>query len=432
MSTRLATADLVQDNSLVVGDFKKTDKQKDLTALQILHTFTMAYGGSRSGKTFLALRNIIIRACKVKSRHLVARFRFNHVKQSVVMDTLPKVMDICFPNLPKLDSMLNKSDWFMKLPNGSEIWFGGLDDKERVDKILGNEYSTIFLNECSQMSWDAVTTVMSRLAENVGLVNKMWFDCNPVGQKHWTYTVFKLGQDPDTGEPIDGYELYGNILINPIDNLENLPAHYIKMLKSLPKRKRQRFLEGKFLKDVEGALWTDDMVESAKARKFSEVIKTVIAIDPSVSHNPTSDECGIVVCSMDENRDGVVHADLSGKFTTKTWAQRAVNAYNDYNANCIVAEVNQGGDLVVDAIQNLDSTIKVVKVHASKGKFARAEPISMLYEQNRISHEKEMLELEGEMTEWVPMNTKESPNRIDALVWGLTYLIKPKPQIHIG
>lgn len=418
------------DNSnLVIGDFKKTGKQKELTALQIAVVFAMAYGGSRSGKTFMTLRNMIIRACKVKSRHLVARFRFNHVKQSIVMDTLPKVFELCFPNLPYV---LNKADWFVKLPNGSEIWFGGLDDKERVDKILGNEYSTIFLNECSQLSWEAVTTVMSRLAEKSGLANKMWFDCNPVGQKHWTYTVFKQGKDPKTGEPIANFDLYGSMQINPIDNLENLPDHYIQMLEGLPKRQRQRFLEGRFLKDVEGALWTDAMVEAAKGKEQEEVIKTVIAIDPSVSHNPTSDECGIVACSIDANRDGIVHEDLSGKFTTKTWAQRAVNAYYKYNANCIVAETNQGGDLVVDAINNLDSTIKVVKVHASKGKFARAEPISMLYEQGKISHEKEMLELESEMTEWVPENTKESPNRIDALVWGLTFLIKPKPMIHIG
>ncbi len=429
MTATLSTGLSSTDKALVARPFEKTTKQKELTLLQIQHIFAMAYGGSRSGKTFITLRNIIIRACKVKSRHLVARFRFNHVKQSIVLDTLPKMMALCFPDLPYT---LNKSDWFMTLPNGSEVWFGGLDDKERVDKILGNEYSTIFLNECSQMAWDAVTTVMSRLAEKTSLVNRMWFDCNPVGQKHWTYTVFVLGQDPVTKEPIANFELYGNMQINPGDNLQNLPELYIKMLEGLPKRQRERFLFGKFLKDVEGALWTDTMIEAAKAKVPGVLIKTVVALDPSVSHNPTSDECGIVVCSVDENREGVVHEDLTIKASTKTWAQRAVNAYHKYDANCIVAEVNQGGDLVVDAIQNIDSSVKVVKVHASKGKFARAEPISMLYEQGKIHHAPDMLDLESEMTEWVPMNTKESPNRIDALVWGLTHLIKPKPLIHIG
>lgn len=420
---------LATDNR-VVADFVKTAKQCELTRLQGAFMFVMAYGGSRSGKTFAILRNIVIRACKTRSRHLVARYRFNHVKQSIVLDTLPKMMDLCFPGLPY---KINKQDWFAILPNGSEIWFGGLDDKERVDKILGNEYSTIFLNECSQISWDAATTVMSRLAQKTSLVNRMFFDCNPIGQNHWTYTVFILGQDPKTKEPVANFELYGNMQINPVDNLINLPEMYVKTLECLPKRQRERFLDGRFLKDVEGALWTDEMIEAAKAKKQGEVIKTVIAVDPSVSHNAGSDECGIVVCSVDENREGIVHDDLSGSYSTKTWAQRVVNAYHKYDANCVVAEVNQGGDLVKDAIQNLDPAIKVITVHASKGKFARAEPISMLYEQHRVSHEKTLLELESEMTEWVPENTKQSPNRIDALVWGLYHLItKHKPMIHIG
>lgn len=430
MSLALALARTPADEvEATLALFRKTAKQQELTALQSAHIFCMAYGGSRSGKTFLTLRNIIIRACKCKSRHLVARLHFNHVKQSVVFDTLPKVMEKCFPHLPYV---LNKADWFVKLPNGSEIWFGGLDDKERVDKILGNEYSTIFLNECSQLSWDAVTTVMSRLAEKTILVNRMWFDCNPIGMKHWTYTVFQLGQDPVTSEPIANFELYGNMQINPGDNLANLPSHYIKMLEGLPKRQRMRFLYGKFLKDVEGALWTDAMVEAAKAKKPGKIIRTVVAIDPAVTNRPNSDETGIVVASLDENREGVVQDDLSIKASTGTWAQRAVNAYHKYHANYIVAEVNQGGDLVEDAIRNLDSSIKVVKVHASKGKFARAEPISMLYEQGKIAHLKSLPELEAQMTEWVPLNSNESPDRLDALVWALTDLIQPRPLIHIG
>lgn len=430
-ATALAYAEATQApaSNLVVGGFSKTPKQVELTNLQTLYMFVMAYGGSRSGKTFLTLRNIVIRACLFKSRHLVARLRFNHVKQSVVLDTFPKMMALCFPGLRY---HLNRADWYVSFPNGSEIWFGGLDDKERVDKILGNEYSTIFLNECSQLSWEACTTVMSRLAEKSGLVNRMFFDCNPVGMKHWTYTVFQQGQDPVTGELIAGRELYASMQINPIDNLENLPEHYLKMLESLPKRQRQRFLEGRFLKDVDGALWTDAMVEAALLKKRGAIIKTIIAVDPAVTNRPDSDETGIIPMSLDENREGIVHDDLSIKASTGTWAQRVVNAYHEYRANCVVAEVNQGGDLVVDAIRNLDSTIKVVKVHAAKGKFARAEPVSMLYEQGKIAHEKRLPELEAQMTEWVPLNSKKSPDRLDALVWGLTHLIQPKPLIHIG
>ncbi|GAG27763.1 unnamed protein product, partial [marine sediment metagenome] len=114
-------------------------------------TNLMLFGGSRSGKTFLFIRNIIMRAMMAPgSRHAVLRFRFAHVKNAVVLDTFPKVLKLCFPELPSADSMLNKTDWYAQLPNGSQIWFGGLDDKERTEKILGQEYVTIFLNECSQ------------------------------------------------------------------------------------------------------------------------------------------------------------------------------------------------------------------------------------------------------------------------------------------
>ena len=99
--------------------------------------YVLLYGGSRSTKTFTIIRTIVIRALAAPgSRHAILRFRFNHIKLSVVYDTFPKVMELCFPDVPY---NLSKSDWFIKFPNGSEIWFGGLDDKERTEKILGNE-----------------------------------------------------------------------------------------------------------------------------------------------------------------------------------------------------------------------------------------------------------------------------------------------------
>ena len=127
--------------------FDLTPKQQEANALLASDAqHVMLLGGSRSGKTFLLVRGICMRAIKAaKSRHAVLRFRFNHVKQSIVLDTFPKVMGLCFP---QVKYELNKSDWYATLPNDSEIWFGGLDDKERSEKVLGNEYATVLLNEC--------------------------------------------------------------------------------------------------------------------------------------------------------------------------------------------------------------------------------------------------------------------------------------------
>jgi phage terminase large subunit len=111
---------------------KLTAKQEQAQAILGSNaTHLMLFGGSRSGKTFLLVRNIVFRALKApKSRHAILRFRFNHVKASIVLDTFPKVMEVAFPGV---QYEIDKTDWYAKLPNGSQIWFGGLDDKERTD-----------------------------------------------------------------------------------------------------------------------------------------------------------------------------------------------------------------------------------------------------------------------------------------------------------
>ena len=147
--------------------FKRTIAQTKATILMGSDaTHIMSYGGSRSGKTFNIIRAIIIRASKTRSRHVILRLNFNHCKTSIWLDTLPKVLRICFPDLLVT---WNKSDYFLTLPNGSEIWIGGLDDDKRVEKILGKEYSTIFFNECSQISWSSIQVALTRLAEKSDL-----------------------------------------------------------------------------------------------------------------------------------------------------------------------------------------------------------------------------------------------------------------------
>ena len=410
-----------------VPKFVKTPKQREALELANNHENFMAYGGSRSAKSTILVRNIFLRATKRTSNHLIVRFCYNHVRTSLGKQTIPFVLRSCFPNF-KIQE--NKADGFYIVPaaDGGEsiIWLGGTDDKERMEKLLGFEYSTAFLNECSQIPWDAVPLISTRLAETSGLPLRMYFDCNPPGKKHWTYKVFMEGVYPD--EEPHGWDM-AHIRMNPRDNLANLPPDYIRRLEKLPKRQRDRFLDGLDLSDVEGACWTDLMVNIAKAREPAELRKTIVAVDPAVTNNTGSDECGIVICSLDVNREGVVHDDLSGKYSTRTWAQKVVHACHAWEANYVVAEVNQGGDLVEDAIRNIDSTIKVKKVRAAKGKLARAEPVAQLYEPDphtgatKVTHVKTMSKLETEMTETVLDQVKASPNRVDALVWGLTDLM---------
>lgn len=425
-----AARDLRNDPELITKSpkkFRKTERQREACQILNFNEHALLFGGSRAGKTFIGVRNIVLRAIKAESRHLIVRFRFNHVKTSIVYDTFPKVMKICFPELKEgVHWKLNKSDWFVEINNSvgtkSQIWFGGIDDKERTEKVLGNEYSTIMANECSQISYDAITTLRTRLAENSGLKLRFYYDLNPCGKSHWTYKEFVEGLVPETkGDKSQLQCKY--IVMNPIDNEENLPETYLKALQQLPSKKKKRFWEGIYLSDVEGALWKDEEINAARCKKHAEPIRTVVAVDPTVSNDPDSDECGIVVAGVDEFGTGIVLADLSGVMTTKTWAQAAVNAYHDYHANCIVAEKNNGGELVKDAIKAIDPLVPVKLVWASKGKFARAEPVQELYELGKVAHEDIFVDLDAQLTEWVPHLSKKSPDRLDALVWALTFLM---------
>ncbi len=226
----------------------------------------LKYGGARSGKTFLDVLTIVIRACKYPgSRHLIARLRWSHAKISLWLDTIPGVLRfIGIDDVTWFGKLENKEqDHYIKFSNGSEIWVDGLDDKERVDKILGREYVTIYPNEVSQIAWPTVTTLLTRLSQKIdGCLNVALFDCNPPSKHHWTYKLFILGKDPETGEDISNHNDYACIRMNPTDNAENLADGYIEdNLEHLPEDKRRRFLLGEY-GDSAGAIFTNwDIVD---------------------------------------------------------------------------------------------------------------------------------------------------------------------------
>jgi len=149
----------------------------------------------------------------------------------------------------------NETDHYVRFTNGSEVWVDGLDDKDRVDKILGREYATIFFNEISQLPYDTVTTVLTRLSQNIeGCRNMAYYDCNPAGRLHWANKIFLHGELPD-GKPCGPG--YAYLKVNPEDNRGNLPPRYIEdILDRLPEAKRKRFLLGEWT-DPEGTIFTN-------------------------------------------------------------------------------------------------------------------------------------------------------------------------------
>lgn len=441
-------------------NFKLTraqDKARNVLISDAVHV--ALGGGSRSGKTFLLVRQLLVRALKApNSRHVIFRFRFNALKRAVIYDTLPKVISLCFPGLPSVDSMLNKTDWFLTLPNGSEIWFSGLEDKERVEKVLGNEYVTEYFNECSEIPWASIETARTRLAQKVpGLKPRAFYDFNPPSKLHWTYIYFVQKREPISKQSLPNPERIGFYLINPLDNAENLADGYLDELESLSEAKRRRFLLGQFADDTEGALW--DVETLAQNRVLGQVDKPlpaftriVVSVDPSGSKGPAdkrSDEIGITVEAVGTDGHGYLLEDLSGRYAPEEWGRIAVDTYDRHGADGVVGEVNFGGDMVRSTIQAHESAsglpVPFIEVHASRGKVVRAEPISALYHQNKIHHVGYFPEVEDQMCAFLASGYigHGSPDRADSVVWGFTHLFgaltrsqkgrnRPPPQPHVA
>ena len=246
---------------------KLTEKQN--LALDLFSTPTpniLLFGGSQSGKTFFGLLVLALRALLApESRHLVFRKTFKDVKASVCLDTFPTMIKLRFPKLiEKLQ--INKTDWYCKFPNGSEIWFGGLDDNESSEKILGKRYSTIYANECSEIGYTSFVKATSRLSQKINkkdgrpLIPKAICDCNPVSKRHWVHRVFVEKIEPKSGKPLPNPDDYKYLLMNPVDNSENLPDGYIEnRLENLPERERNRFLLGLWSTETEGAIFAREV-----------------------------------------------------------------------------------------------------------------------------------------------------------------------------
>jgi hypothetical protein len=416
---------------------KLTQKQEEAQKLLAdIYTHLMLFGGSRSGKTFLLVRNVVTRAIKAPgSRHLIARYRLNHIKSSVVLDTFPKVMKLAFPNV---EYELNKTDLYVTLPNGSEIWFAGLDDSERVEKILGNEYVTIYLNECSQISWAAVGMVATRLAQKVMQVidgkevgylkPRMYYDCNPPKKSHWTYKVFIVQVDPETGEPLNNKGDYASFQINPKDNEENLSGEYIKTLEGLSERLKRRFLSGNFSDDNPNQLFKEDDIDKWRCSgDVPDMVRIVVGVDPSGSDdedNADNDEIGIIVGGLGTDGNAYLLEDCTVKAGPGTWGKVATAAFDRHKADVIVGEQNYGGAMVKFVIQTARPRTNYKIVTATRGKVVRAEPFSSLYEQGKCRHNGHFSKLEDELTAFstVGYTGEKSPNRADAWIWVLTEL----------
>lgn len=323
------------------------------------------------------------------------------------------ILSVCPPwNRPRWEPSKRRLTW----PSGAICTTFSADEPER---LRGPQHDFIWADELAAWrypeAWD-----MAQLGLRLGKHPQSVATTTPKPVK----LVRKLLADPTTA--ITRGSTY--------DNSANLAPSFIHAIQQAYEGTRlgRQEIYAEVLEDVEGALWTRDMLKLwPKDQILPPFRRIVVSIDPAVSSSDSSDETGITVVGSDAGLPGVglrgfVLEDLSCRKSPEQWARVAVNAYHRWKADRIVAEVNNGGDLVESVIRTVDPNVSFKAIRASKGKFVRAEPVAALYEQGRVIHAGVFKTLEDQMTTFTSDMDRDaygSPDRVDALVWGLTELI---------
>lgn len=208
------------------------------------------------------------------------------------------------------------------------------------------------------------------------------------------------------------------------DNQQNLAPSFFKQIitKYEGTRLGRQELNAELLEDNPNALWTLKQIDEARVKVAPQLMRIVVGVDPAVTSNEDSDETGIVIAGVSTDGHYYVLDDVSLTAKPAEWARAAVKGYHDRKADRIVAETNNGGDLVETVIRTVDLNVSYKKVTATRGKLIRAEPVSALYEQGRVHHVGTFSTLEDQMCDFNPITSTKSPDRMDALVWAITEL----------
>lgn len=260
----------------MLEDYSLTSAQDKALETMIAYKQSLLYGGSRSGKTFIYCYALVYRALTYnKSRHGIFRQTRKDLKESIYLDTFPKVCSLIGNDefMPEL----NNQDLVARFPNGSEIWFGYMDDKKRADNVLGKEFNTIYFNELSELAYASYLKALTRLShkayddEGNLCPNKFFGDCNPPGKWHWSYKTFVQKINAKTREPLNNPEQYGYLLMNPKDNIVNLPEDYLSLLENLPEDEKNRFLLGLWTEGISGGIYTKEMAQAEQEGRITSV-----------------------------------------------------------------------------------------------------------------------------------------------------------------
>lgn len=295
---------------------------------------------------------------------------------------------------------------------------------DRPENWEGFGYDIIILNEAGiilKNDYLYTNAVLPMLMDSEG--SKLLAIGTPKGKKvkgvkeHRFFAMYKRAVAGDPLYQLFQYSSYDNPFLSP-DDVKALEEEIQLMNPQMVEQE----IKANFVDGAVGELWDEIDIERARVDKAPELVRIVVAIDPAISSTATSDETGIIVIGKDGSGNGYVLEDVSGKYSPEGWARAAIDAAKRYGADCIVAEKNQGGDMVESVLRSQGSRHRVKLVTATKGKFVRAEPVYAYYTQRKVFHVGYHPRLEPQMCSFTS-DLKNSPDRVDALVWGLTEIL---------
>ena len=299
--------------------------------------------------------------------------------------------------------------------NGAQVQFFSAEEPER---LRGPQFELAWCDETAAWNKDMDTWSMLQFCMRLGKHPRIMVTTTPKPTK----LIRQILKDPKTVVTTG----------STFDNSANLAKTYINAVKEQYEGTRlgRQELYAEVLEEAQGALWTTAMLDDAsiKHEAVPDLSRIVVALDPAFTSNAESDMTGIVVAGIDINGIAYVLGDYTDRLSPQGWAMKAIELYHFHQADRIVAEVNQGGDMVRTTIHGEDETVSYKAVRASRGKYARAEPISALYERGFVKHVSNppdgasLNELETQMRTWEPLGRVGSPDRLDALVWAITDL----------
>lgn len=380
--------------------------------------YALITGGRASAKSFhvaLAILNLTYEKDQVI---LYSRYTMTSAHDSIIPEFQQKI-DLLGVHA---DFEVNKADIINKR-TGSRIMFRGIktssgNQTAKLKSIQG--LSTFVLEEAEEERDGTDFETIDDSVRTVGVPNRVWVVMNPSFKTHYFYKEFIEPNRSDVTHIHTDYRI----------NVKNLSPSILEKIERMRKVNPARYAHaylGEWLDESEGLLWNREIINSGRLEpehlNRAMLRRVILAIDPAVTKTAQSDETGMVVVGVDAKNEVYILDDVSGHYSPQEWARVAKDTADHWNIDAYVAEGNQGHDLVDANLRSVDPNRRVKMVRATRGKTVRAEPVYGLYERGTVHHVGFFPKLEAQMVSWNPEQGIGSPDRVDALVWGVTDLI---------